>query len=284
MRFATTAALTALALAACQPRTTPLPLPTSRAAYAIAGDDTLHLIRFAPPRGGSASVLPAVLFVPGHSWTSAAPDSAFASAAAFAAAGFEALVVEYRVAGDTHTPLESLADLCAALRWTRLTADSLGIDSSRIAIYGEAAGGHLAAATATVGCPAMLGERGADALLLTSPLVDVAEDSLLGSLLRDRAEPSDVSPALHGRVVMPPTVLVQGSLDVRAGVAGAQQFCLLVVSTRQQCDLRIYDGLGHLLAPPARAGARPPLPDASARADALRHQIAFLRRLWLDEP
>jgi acetyl esterase len=245
-------ALALLLGAACQPRTTPLPQPTSRAAYAIAGDDTLHVIRFAPPRDSAATARPAVLFVPGHSWTSAVPDSVYSSAAAFAEAGFESLVLEYRVAGDIHTPLESLADLCAALRWTRLTADSLGIDSSRIAIYGEAAGGHLAAATATVGCPAMLGERGADALLLTSPLVDVADDSLLRSLLGDRAEPSDVSPLLHGRVVMPPTVLVQGSLDVRAGVPGAQQFCLLVVSTRQQCDLRIYDGLGHLLAPPSR--------------------------------
>lgn len=205
-------------------------------------------------------------------------------AAAFAAAGFEAFAVQYRLSDSVTTPLEAIADVCTALHWTRLHADSLGVDPERVALVGASAGGHLAASTVTIGCPEAIPDRGADALLLLSPAVDVEGDSNFARLLRGRATARDVSPAANGRAGMPPTVLVQGEDDALTPLAGAQRFCLLIAAQRQTCDLRVYDGLGHLLSRGGRAPQGPPQPDPVAIADALQHQVRFLQRLWLPDP
>ena len=262
----------------CRPTSVPTPQPTARAAYAVAGGDTLYLHRFAS--SGGTAPRPAVLLVHGGGWTGGSPSTVYTAAAAFAAGGFEAFAVQYRLSDSTRTPLEAIADVCTALRWTRVHADSLGVDSSRVALYGVSAGGHLAASTVTIGCPDAIGDRGADALLLLSPVVDAANDEELTALLRGRATARDLSPVEHGRVGMPPTVLVQGAADPYARLAGAQRFCLLVVAQRQTCDLRVYEGLGHVLGRNLQDDGRPFDPDPLARADALQHQVRFLQRLW----
>lgn len=271
-------------LAACRPPQAPTPVLTDRAAYAVAGTDTLYLDHFAPPTPAdtaSRTPRPAVLLLHGGGWTDGDPTWVHPAAAAFAAGGFEAFAVQYRLSDSATTPLEAIADVCTALRWVRVQADSLGVDAERVAIYGVSAGGHLAASTVTIGCPASLGERGADALLLLSPAVDVEADAHFGRLLRGRAAPRDVSPAANGRDGMPPTVLVQGAEDSLTRLAGAQRFCLLLAAQRQTCDLRVYDGLGHLLTRTLAEQENAFDPDPLARADALRHQVRFLQRLWL---
>lgn len=286
-------ALVALAtLTACRGSSAAAPpaaQPSSRVAYAVAGDDTLFLHHFAPPAGDTTArrdrrPRPAVLLLHGGGWTAGDPSWVYGPAAAFAAAGFEAFAVQYRLSDSLTTPLEAIADACTAIRWTRLRADSLGVDAERVAVAGASAGGHLAASTVTVGCPAAIGERGADALLLLSPAVDVEADAQLERLLRGRAAARDVSPAANGRAGMPPTVLIQGAADSLTPLPGAQRFCLLVAAQRQPCDLRVYDGLGHMLSRSVADQRRALDPDPMAMADALRHQVQFLRRLWPTEP
>ncbi len=258
-----------------------MPAPDAIVPYAIAGADTLRLHHFAPP-DSLRSARPAVLLLHGGGWSAGDPSWVHGAAAAFAAGGFEAFAVQYRLSDSTRTPLEAIADVCTALRWTRLHADSLGVDSTRVAVYGVSAGGHLAASTVTVGCPEAVWDRGADALLLLSPAVDVERDPHFGRLLRGRAEPRDVSPAANGRAVMPPTVLIQGSDDSLTPLGGAQRFCLMIAALRQTCDLRIYQGLGHLLTRNLAEQEESYDPDPLARADALQHQVRFLQRLWGD--
>lgn len=271
-----------LATSACRATGTAVPSPAPRAllAYAVVGGDTLRLHHFAAPRGDSAR-RPAVLLLHGGGWSAGEPSWVYPAAAAFAAGGFEAFAVQYRLSDSTTTPLEAIADVCAALRWTRVHADSLGVDASRVALYGVSAGGHLAASTVTIGCPEAIAERGADALILLSPAVDVERDAHFGRLLRGRATPLDVSPAANGRPGMPPTVLVQGAEDSLTRLAGAQRFCLLIAAQRQTCDLRVYEGLGHLLGRNLSDQENAADPDPQARVDALRHQVRFLQALWL---
>jgi acetyl esterase/lipase len=257
------------------------------APYAVAGADTLRVFRFGTFTDGVKR--PAVLLLHGGGWTGGEPRLVYPAAQAFADAGFVAMAVQYRLSDSLRTPIEALADVCAALRWTRLRADSLGVDSSRVALYGSSAGGHLAASTVTIGCPDALWDRGADALLLLSPAVDVADDEDLTALLRGRATAADLSPVAHPRAGMPPTVLIQGAADPYTTLAGAQRFCLIIVSQRQTCDLRVYEGLGHVLGRNIRDDGRPFDPDPVARADALRHQVQSLVTLWrpgrpLDSP
>jgi acetyl esterase/lipase len=277
------AAAMTVAAGACRAPSAPAPVPTDRVAYAVAGDDTLALHHFAPP-GRDSTPRPAVLLLHGGGWVAGSPSMMYPVAAAFATAGFEAFAVQYRLSDSVTTPLEAIADVCAALRWTRLHADSLGVDPERIALVGASAGGHLAASTVTIGCPEAIPDRGADALLLLSPSVDVEGDSNFARLLRGRATARDVSPAANGRTGMPPTVLVQGAEDRLTPLAGAQRFCLLLAAQRQTCDLRVYDGLGHLLSRGGASTQGPPQPDPVAIADALQHQVRFLQQLWLSDP
>lgn len=277
---AVTLALATLFALACRPTTAPAPAPTALRAYAVAGAESLYVHRFAAQDGRSPR--PAVLLLHGGGWTDGDPSWVYPAAAAFAAGGFEAFAVQYRLSDSVTTPLEAIADVCTALRWTRLQADSLGVDPTRVAIYGVSAGGHLAASTVTIGCPESLGEAGADALLLLSPAVDVEKDRHFERLLRGRARVVDVSPAANARSGMPPTVLVQGAEDSLTPLSGAQRFCLQVAAQRQTCDLRVYDGLGHLLTRNLAEQEQAFDPDPLARADALQHQVRFLQRLWPD--
>lgn len=267
-----------LAVAGCKPRTTPDPSPEAVAAYAVAGSDTLRVYRFGLFRDSTPR--PAVLLLHGGGWSAGEPSWVFPAAEMFADRGFVSLAVQYRLSDSTRTPLEALEDVCRALRWTRLNADSLGVDSSRVAIYGVSAGGHLAASTVTVGCPDAVADDGADALLLLSPAVDVERDAHFGRLLRGRATAQQVSPVAHGRRVMPPTWIVQGAEDSLTPLSGAQQFCLLVVQARATCDLRVYDGLGHLLTRRLDEQEHSFEPDPLARANGLRHQADALQQLW----
>ncbi|MBA3852791.1 MAG: alpha/beta hydrolase [Gemmatimonas sp.] len=258
----------------------PSPAPQAQLAYAVVGSDTLRLHHFGAPRADSAN-RPAVLLLHGGGWSAGEPSWVYSAASAFAAGGFEAFAVQYRLSEGSTTPLEAIADVCAALRWTRLHADSLRVDASRVALYGVSAGGHLAASTVTIGCPEAIDEPGADALLLLSPAVDVEGDAHFGRLLQGRASAREVSPAANGRAGLPPTVLVQGAEDSLTPLRGAQRFCLLIAAQRQTCDLRVYDGLGHLLGRNLGDQENAADPDPAARADALRHQLRFLQRLWL---
>lgn len=233
----------------------------------MASGDTLRVFRFgvfsdSVPR-------PAVLLLHGGGPSGGEPAWVFPAAQAFADAGFVSLAVQYRLRDTLRTPVEALADVCAALRWTRLLADSLGVDSSRVAIYGVSAGGHLAASTVTLGCPDVLPDRGADALLLLSPTLD-----------QDHLAP---------RASMPPTVIVQGGEDTITPLVAAQRFCIVIVQGGATCDLRVYEGLGHLLTTELEDQAQRIAPDPLARADGLRHQVDALVTLWrpgrpLDSP
>lgn len=271
----------------CRPSSVPEPLPIAAAAYAVAGGDTLRVFRFglfsdSVPR-------PAVLLLHGGGWSAGEPAWVFPAAQAFADAGFVSLAVQYRLSDSLRTPIEALADVCSALRWTRLLADSLGVDSSRVAIYGVSAGGHLAASTVTLGCPNALPDRGADALLLLSPALDVERDEHFARLLNGRASAAELSPLNAPRALMPPTVIVHGAEDRLTPLLSVQRFCILVVRVGATCDLRIYEGLGHVLTRRLEEQEQDVDPDPLARADGLRHQVEALVKLWrpgrpLDSP
>ena len=162
------------------------------------------------------------------------------------------------------TPIDSLADVCAAFAWMRARADEFGVDRQRVAGYGVSAGGHLVASAATVGCPAggapAGGRPGPDALLLWSPALDVGADEYFKKLLQRKASGAAYSPVEHVSAATPPTSIVHGSKDTLTPLAGAQRYCDRLRQSGVACEANVYEGVG---APPhaqprgAGEGVRP---------------------------
>jgi acetyl esterase/lipase len=70
--------------------------------------------------------------------------------------------IDYRLSGEAVFPAQ-LHDVRAAIRWLRRRAHELDVDGGRIALWGESAGGHLAAlAGVTSNEPELPGEDGVD--------------------------------------------------------------------------------------------------------------------------
>jgi triacylglycerol lipase len=91
---------------------------------------------------------PAILHLHGGGYVLGSPDSMAPQCCAWAK-GMDAVVVApaYRLAPETAYP-GNVEDAYAALAWLYKNAGQLGVDTSKIAVAGESAGGGLAAALA----------------------------------------------------------------------------------------------------------------------------------------
>jgi acetyl esterase/lipase len=146
------------------------------------------------------------------------------------------VAVEYRLAPETRFP-GSLEDNYAALKWLHDSANLLGVDSSRIAVMGESAGGGHAAMLAVAARDR--GEVPITFQLLNYPMLDdrtgssrrvppyigkyvwVPESnrfgwsSLLGVPAGSRVVPAGAVPARVANLAgLPPTFIGVGSIDL----------------------------------------------------------------------
>ena len=64
-------------------------------------------------------------------------------------AGYAVASVRYRTILDGATYVDGVADVKSAVRFLRARAADFGLDASRVAVWGESAGGYLAAMTGT---------------------------------------------------------------------------------------------------------------------------------------
>ena len=238
---------------------------------------------FSPTNAAGTSGVPAILLFHGGGWVTGAPDWVFASAQRYAGIGMVAISIQYRLSTDTITPIEALADVCAAFSWAREEANALKIDPRRVAASGVSAGGHLAAAAATIGCGSAGGAYetgGPDALVLWSPALDVSRDGFFRGLLQGRAPVEAYSPVEHVRARMPPVDIVHGEKDTLTPLGGARRFCERVMSSGGRCHLHVYPGVGHLLTRNLANQESDFDPDPVARDDGNAKQVAFLKSLW----
>lgn len=98
-------------------------------------------------------VLPLVVWIHGGGWEVGSPkhDWPFLTAAGsrsrIMGAGFALAMVTYRFSSEATFPAQ-IDDVKAALRWLHRNADEIGVDRRAFAVWGESAGGHLAALAA----------------------------------------------------------------------------------------------------------------------------------------
>jgi acetyl esterase/lipase len=98
------------------------------------------------PRGdaGKAHPHPALVYIHGGSWLTGSPRTFPHVLAAIAARGFVVAAIQYRFDGEATFPAQ-IADVKEAVRYLRVNAEKYSIDSDHIGVWGESAGGQLAA-------------------------------------------------------------------------------------------------------------------------------------------
>ena len=249
--------------------------------YRRVADAALHASVFSPAR--PAPSRPAVLLFHGGGWTEGAPDWVFDAARRFAASGMVAIAIEYRLANETVTPREQRDDACAAFRWARDSARTLGLDPTRVAGYGVSAGGQLVGLLATRGCaeaPGRTPQGGPDAMVLLSPALDLARDPYFARLLHGRGAVSDYSPVAQQRGRGVPTLIVHGEQDSLTPADAVRRFCTTQRAAGGRCALQMYPRVGHLLTRNLANQLSDYDPDPVLRQAGLVAQVQFLRALW----
>jgi acetyl esterase/lipase len=109
-------------------------------AGAAAGTIDLHLDVL---QVQSAKPTAVVLQLHGGGWIRGDRPSGYGTFRAFLAAGMSVVTVQYRLALEAPAPA-AIEDVRCALAWIKANAAKYNLDPSRVVMYGESAGGHLA--------------------------------------------------------------------------------------------------------------------------------------------
>jgi len=236
----------------------PPSLPGARVEiYKQVRDTQLRLYVFEPDLPGTNR--PAIVFFFGGGWHSGTPAQFESHCRHFAARGMVAITADYRVDSRQNVkPADCVADAKSCIRWVRRNAARLGIDPWRIVAAGGSAGGHLAAATATL---AGFDEPGEDtsisavpnALVLFNPALILAPFEGVGrkgfgaGLGKERlgAEPPAISPIHQVKAGIPPTLIQHGMADTTVPYATVEAFTKVMKKMGNRCELIGYPGQQH---------------------------------------
>ncbi|MEU6212409.1 alpha/beta hydrolase [Streptomyces sp. NPDC047023] len=191
------------------------------------------------------------------------------------AAGLALVSVDYRHSLEAPFPAQ-LHDVKAAIRYVRTFAGELGIDPDRIGVWGESAGGHLAALAGLVGPggPGLEGTEGVgsgDTGVLAvvdwygvSDLVSLAGHpmpalppgvefpdpyvALLGASVADRPDLARAaSPVTHAAGSNPPPfLLVHGTRDGLVPYSQSEALAAALEAAGGEVALRPVDGADHI--------------------------------------
>lgn len=188
------------------------------------------------------------------------------------AAGFAIVAVEYRLSGEAVFPAD-LHDVTAAIRWVRRYADELGVDATRIATWGESAGGFLATfAGMNLTDVALVGEAGessasaeVQAVVAWSPVTDqAAMDAKLATapMSVQEATPNAVqlgfavstdperayqsSPIAHVNVGAAPMLVLQGTADDLVDVSQGEALAAALRQNGVEAEVHNTEGAPHI--------------------------------------
>ncbi|WP_330262900.1 alpha/beta hydrolase [Streptomyces griseorubiginosus] len=184
-------------------------------------------------------------------------------------AGIAVASIDYRLAGEAVFPAQ-LQDAKSAVRYLRRHAAQLGLDVERFGVWGESAGGHLAALlaltagrTAQEGAPvvaepldsvrAVVDWYGVSDLA-TMPKLEVPPDlppgtadpieQLLGGTTPERAR--SASPITHVSADAPPFLLIHGTDDVPVPLEQSSLLHAALLAAGAQSELVTVEGAGHI--------------------------------------
>ncbi|MFE9769102.1 alpha/beta hydrolase fold domain-containing protein [Streptomyces sp. NPDC005808] len=182
-------------------------------------------------------------------------------------AGLAVATIDYRHAREAPFPAQ-LHDVKAAIRYLRHYAGQLAIDGTRIGVWGESAGGHLAALAGLTGAahPSLEGAEGiAEGDTTVAAVVDWYGITDVGALLPDRPGPDDpfvtllggepadrtslaaaASPLNHGGAPAPPFLLMHGTHDTLVPIEHSERLAELLRAAGNHAELVAVPGAEHI--------------------------------------
>jgi acetyl esterase/lipase len=101
-------------------------------------------------RKRSSKPLPVIVFIHGGGWSEGTKERGLYSLLHFAERGYLAVTIEYRLSSEALFPAQ-IEDVKCAIRYLRAHAKKLHLDPKNIGVWGQSAGGHLAALLGTSG-------------------------------------------------------------------------------------------------------------------------------------
>jgi acetyl esterase/lipase len=168
-----------------------------------------------------------------------------------AEAGFVVASVEYRTIPAGATYRDTVADVRAAVQYLRDHAADYGIDPARAAVWGESAGGYLAAMVGLTGdVQAVFDKFGASDL--SKVAADFDEESqpafapLAGAFAHySNGYSADANPLTHITPDSPPFLLMHGSADTLMSPSQTLILHNALVAAGVDSTRYIVDGAGH---------------------------------------
>jgi acetyl esterase len=161
---------------------------------------------------------PVVVIFHGGSWTGGETNWHWPDGNLWAKRGMVAVSVDYRLRhrDQVKVPLECVKDAKSAIRYLRANARELKIDPSRVVAMGDSAGGHLAAATATLTDP-----NTNDACFDLS--ISCVPQAVILTCPWFKTSP-DMCPPKHLREGLPPFITFAGGADHALPVSEMEEF------------------------------------------------------------
>jgi acetyl esterase len=236
-------------------------LPDARVEiYKTVDDVDLRLWIFEPEGPQPDAPRAAIVFFFGGGWRAGSPAQFQAHCRYLAARGMVAMTADYRVyARHGVKPHTCVADAKSAVRWIRANADRLDIDPDRIAAGGGSAGGHLAAATATLLAyddpqDDLSVSAQPNALVLFNPALvltsipgklEMPEARIVKLAERLGVDPASMSPYRYITSESPPTIIFHGIADEVVPYETVALFQKGMLTYDNRCELIGYEGCGH---------------------------------------
>ena len=166
----------------------------------------------------------------GGGWTGGSKEAAALTFLPFLDMGWNVVNVEYRLGKVSLAPA-AVQDALCALRWVYRNGKDYNVDTSRLVLMGNSAGGHLALTTGMIPASAALDSLcpGTEDLkvatiinwygitdvneLLAGPNVRNYAVAWLGGMANRDAIAKRVSPLTYVRAGLPPIISIQGDAD-----------------------------------------------------------------------
>jgi acetyl esterase/lipase len=196
---------------------------------------------------------PALVFFHGGGYSGGSPVKFARHTEYFVSRGLTVVNVNYRIRKvHNSTPMQSVSDGKAAIRYIRMHARELGINPNKIIAAGGSAGGHLASA-----CALLEGfEEGnnnlevscvPNALVLYNPVfkIETKENGGYKGELVKLFPDHSFSPWHNIKKGAPPTVVFLGTQDKHIPVKTAEDYKQKMDSVGSRCDLFIYEEQKH---------------------------------------